>query len=44
MRDYHIHTENSFDSLAKMEEYCKRANRNCGFKEVAFMEHYDMKS
>ena len=41
MRDYHIHTENSFDSLAKMEEYCKRAIE-LGFKEVAFMEHYDM--
>lgn len=41
MRDYHIHTENSFDSLAKMEDYCIKA-LDLGLVEVAFMEHYDM--
>ncbi len=40
MRDYHIHTDNSFDSVAKMEDYCKRAIE-IGLKEVAFMEHFD---
>ncbi len=41
MRDYHIHTENSFDSLAKMDDYCKRA-LEIGLEEIAFMEHFDM--
>ena len=40
MRDYHIHTNNSFDSVARMEDYCKRA-LELGLDEVAFTEHYD---
>lgn len=40
MRDYHIHTNNSFDSVAKMEDYCRRAIE-LGLKEVAFTEHFD---
>lgn len=41
VRDYHIHTDNSFDSRAKMEDYCQRA-LELGLAEIAFMEHYDL--
>ncbi len=40
-RDYHIHTDNSFDSKAKMQDYCQRAIE-LGLIEVAFMEHFDL--
>lgn len=43
MRDYHVHTDNSFDSRAKMEDYCIRA-LELGLEEIAFMEHYDKNS
>lgn len=43
MRDYHVHTDNSFDSRAKMEDYCSKA-LELGIKEIAFMEHFDMNS
>ena len=39
--DYHLHTDNSFDSTARMEDYCRRAIE-IGLAEIAFTEHYDL--
>ncbi|NLT96263.1 MAG: histidinol-phosphatase HisJ family protein [Clostridia bacterium] len=39
--DYHVHTDNSFDSNARMEDYCRRAIE-IGLKEIAFTEHFDL--
>jgi histidinol-phosphatase (PHP family) len=39
--DYHIHTNNSFDSKVKMIDYCQRAVE-LGLKEVVFTEHFDL--
>lgn len=41
MRDFHVHTNNSFDSRGKMEDYCSRAIE-IGLQEIAFMEHFDL--
>ncbi|MRH44253.1 histidinol-phosphatase HisJ family protein [Aquibacillus halophilus] len=41
MIDYHHHTDNSFDSKAKMEEVCEQAIKN-GIKEICFTEHYSV--
>ncbi|KJS88868.1 MAG: hypothetical protein JM58_00145 [Peptococcaceae bacterium BICA1-8] len=41
--DYHVHTDNSFDSGAKMMDYCQKAVE-IGIKEVVFTEHFDLNS
>ncbi len=40
--DYHIHSNNSFDSEAKVDEICKVAIEN-GINEICFTEHYSTK-
>lgn len=39
--DYHVHTNNSFDSNVRMEDHCQRAIE-IGLKEIAFTEHFDL--
>jgi len=39
--DYHVHTDNSFDSNVPMLKYCQRAIE-LGIKEIAFTEHFDL--
>lgn len=39
--DYHVHTNNSFDSKVPMAEHCQRAVE-IGLKEIVFTEHYDL--
>lgn len=39
--DYHVHTNNSFDSTETMLNHCKRAVE-IGLKEIVFTEHYDL--
>lgn len=41
MRDYHVHTNNSFDSKEALKDYCERAIE-LGVKEIAFTEHFDL--
>lgn len=41
LADYHVHTDNSFDSTVKMQDCCQRAVE-IGLKEIAFTEHYDL--
>lgn len=41
MRDYHVHTNNSFDSKETIDKYCKKAIE-IGVKEIAFTEHFDL--
>jgi len=39
--DYHVHTDNSFDSREKMFAYCQRAVE-IGLREIVFTEHFDL--
>lgn len=39
--DYHVHTNNSFDSRETMLNHCKKAVE-IGLKEIVFTEHYDL--
>lgn len=39
--DYHVHTDNSFDSETTMYEQCQRAVE-IGLKEIVFTEHFDL--
>jgi len=39
--DYHVHTNNSFDSKVNMIDYCQRAVE-IGLKEIVFTEHFDL--
>lgn len=39
--DYHVHTNNSFDSRTPMIEQCQRAVE-IGLKEIVFTEHFDL--
>lgn len=39
--DYHVHTNNSFDSSAKMLDHCQKAVE-IGLKEIVFTEHFDL--
>ncbi|WP_226037227.1 histidinol-phosphatase HisJ family protein [Aquibacillus saliphilus] len=41
MIDYHHHTDNSFDSRARMEDVCQHAAWK-GIKEICFTEHYSV--
>src|SRR5688572_11429267 len=38
--DYHIHTDNSFDSRASMQSMCQRAVE-LGLSELAFTDHFN---
>ncbi len=38
--DYHVHTDNSFDSKTPMEQMCARALK-MGFSEIAFTDHFN---
>lgn len=40
LADYHIHTHNSDDSQATMEQYAKRA-LELGFKDICFTDHVE---
>ncbi|MGI6224771.1 MAG: histidinol-phosphatase HisJ family protein [Peptococcales bacterium] len=39
--DYHVHTNNSFDSSVKMLDYCELATQ-IGLREIVFTEHFDL--
>jgi len=41
MADYHLHTDNSFDSRSKMDNVCRQALKN-GLKEICFTEHFSV--
>ncbi|MEH7505558.1 histidinol-phosphatase HisJ family protein [Neobacillus drentensis] len=41
LMDYHHHTNNSFDSIALMEEICENAIKN-KIKEICFTEHFSV--
>ena len=38
--DYHVHTDNSFDSKASMQHMCQQA-MNIGLRELAFTDHFN---
>lgn len=40
LADYHVHTDNSFDSKTTMIEMCERAVK-IGLREVAFTDHFN---
>ncbi|MFZ5944412.1 MAG: histidinol-phosphatase HisJ family protein [Bacillota bacterium] len=41
LADYHVHTNNSFDSVVSMDAYCRKAIE-IGLQEVVFTEHFDL--